>query len=320
MVNSFSQAKVVVNNRSRKPPVATLPIYQRSLIGALVLFALWEIAKHVLLMGLPMWLQHAFSTVLEIGLALVIVGVALRALAAQQRELDQTREARDRLTSALANDLREPLVAVVESLRELDGVTKLPSRTERAIKRATESVRPLVGMAVELLGVTSTEEAEEQFQVLSCAELLHAAVRTIQPVAAARQVEIGTDIAPDLPRIQGRPHSLLRVLMILLDNAVRVTPSGGEVSLITETGGSVRIYFQITDQGPPLSAEERQSLLQDGDENGKPMRMEGQTPRLGHRYCATMLKAHGGNMLVASAEEKGNIVTISLPIGEAPAA
>ena len=65
------------------------PVYRWSLIAAFAIFAAWEGLKHLLLMDVPMWVQHSLSAVIEIGLALVIVAVALHALAAHQRELSQ---------------------------------------------------------------------------------------------------------------------------------------------------------------------------------------------------------------------------------------
>ncbi len=142
-------------------------VWRRSLIGAFVAFAVWEVLKHLLLMDVPMFLQHGVSAIIEVGLALVIVVLAVRALSAQQRELDRMRDMRDKLASALANDLRQPLLAVVEALNELEEAPELPQTTLVIVARAVKSVRPLVGMAVELLRVTPLRDEAREFQLLS---------------------------------------------------------------------------------------------------------------------------------------------------------
>ncbi|NIM06075.1 MAG: hypothetical protein GTO55_07225 [Armatimonadetes bacterium] len=293
-----------------------VPIYRRSLLAAFAIFAMWEAANHLLLMSTPMWVQHTSAAIIEVGLALVILTVALRSLAAQQRELDRTREARDRLASALANDLRQPLVEVVESLRELDERGALSSRTRKVIERATESVRPLVGMAAELLGVISAEDENREFQSLNCSPLLYNAFYTIRPIAAAKQVELQVDVPEVLPIIRGMPHSILRTLLILLDNAVRATPNGGEVLLAAQAIGNRAINIIIADGGLPLSEEAWKALMQDSGEQRKADWLEERPLRSGHRYCATVLRTHGGSVEVESSQEKGNTIILSLPVAE----
>ncbi len=70
-------------------------VWRRSLVAAFAVFALWEALKHLLLMEVPMFVQHSVSAIIEVGLALVIVLMAMRALTALQVELDHTRETRD---------------------------------------------------------------------------------------------------------------------------------------------------------------------------------------------------------------------------------
>ena len=111
-------------------------VWRRSLMAAFVAFALWEALKHLLLMEVPMFVQHSVSAIIEVGLALVIVLMAVRALTALQDELDQTRETRDKLASALANDLRQPMLDVVESLDELGQAAYLSARARKAVERS----------------------------------------------------------------------------------------------------------------------------------------------------------------------------------------
>ncbi|NIQ99669.1 MAG: hypothetical protein GTN78_05635, partial [Gemmatimonadales bacterium] len=178
--------------------MGSLGLHKRSILAAFIVFAVWEGIKHLVLMDVPMWLQHGASAFIEMGLAVAIVVAALRGLAAHQRELDRVRDMRDRLASALANDLRQPLLAVIASLGELEGSPEMPAGTRQVVRRAVESARPIVGMAVELLRVTPPEEKGRALERLDCSHLLRSACQTVQVFAAAKRVEIQARIADSL--------------------------------------------------------------------------------------------------------------------------
>jgi signal transduction histidine kinase len=211
--------------------IADPRLYKKILVAAFLAFAVWEGVKHLTLMAVPMIVQHGLSAIIEVGLALVILVLAVRGLAAQQRELDRTREVRDSLASALANDLRQPLLRVIESLEELQRAPETTDGTRQLVEHAMQGARPLVGMAIELLRVTPPEEGEKVLQRFNCSDLLRSARDTVQVVAAARRVEISADIPGSLGPVQALPHSLVSAMVILLDNAVGATPNGGQVYL-----------------------------------------------------------------------------------------
>lgn len=294
------------------------PVYRWSLIAAFAVFAAWEGLKHLLLMDVSMWVQHSLSAVIEIGLALVIVAVALHALAAHQRELSQMREMRDRLASALANDLRQPLLSVVESLDEMGKLPDLDPRKRRAVDEALRSVRLLVGMTIELLRVTPSREAGQEVQQMSCAELLRSAVQTVQVLAAAKGVEISVHMEESLPDVRGQPHSLYSVFLLLLENAVRLTPAGGLVPVSAHETGPHGIGIRITDEGPGLTDEEHQVLEGRGAKKGEVVASAARQVRSGLQYCAAVINAHGGTIWAEASGEHGNSVTISLPAAQAP--
>ncbi len=291
-------------------------VWRRSLVAAFAVFALWEALKHLLLMEVPMFVQHGLSAIIEVGLALLIVVLAVRGLAAQQRELDRAREMRDRLASALANDLRQPMLTVVESLDRLGQAPELPGSTRRVVERALESVHPLVGMAVELLRVAPPQEEGQEMQPLSCSHLLRSAIDTVRVIAAAKRVEIREGIAEPLPPIRGLPHSLFSAFVNLLDNAVRSTPMKGEVSVACHAIGPHGISIQITDGGPGLSAQEHEVLEGGGARNGKVLWPADHSLRSGLQFVAAAVSAHGGDIHAESSEERGNTVVVSLPIEE----
>jgi signal transduction histidine kinase len=289
-------------------------LYKRSLLAAFVLFAVWEGIKHLVLMEVPMWVQHSAPAFIEMGLALAIVVAALRALGAHQRELDRVRGMRDRLASALANDLRQPLLEVVESLGELGGSPEIPAGTQRVVRRAVESTRPLVGMAVELLRVTPPQETSRALEPLDCSHMLRTACQTAQVYAAAKRVEIQADISGSAGLVRALPHSLFSAMLLLLENAVSVTERGEQVSVVGHIGASRNVEIAITDSGSPMKQDEVEALEGEGVQEGAMTWDGAHLERPGLHYCAAVIRSLDGLITVTRAETPGNTVTISLPL------
>jgi signal transduction histidine kinase len=289
-------------------------------VAAFAAFVLWEALKHLLLMEVPMFVQHGLSALIEVGLALSILVLAVRGLAAQQRELDRTRDMRDRLASALANDLRQPLLTVIESLDELRRSPEIPERTCQMVDRAVQSARPLVGMAIELLRVTPPEEGEKALQPLNCSDLLRSARESVQVFAAARRVEISSDISDSLGPVQALPHSLFSAILILMDNAVSATSDGDQVSVVGRIDETDNVEISITDTGVAMSDEDMKSLEDTDAEHARSAPSWARTGRSGLLYCAAVIGALNGTIAVHRADAFGNTVTISLPLApdEAP--
>ena len=300
--------------------IAEPRLYKGILVAAFVVFAMWEGITHLALMSVPMWVQHGAAVFVEMGLALVIVVVALRALSAHQQELERMRDMRDRLASALANDLRQPLLTVIQSLDELRRSPEIPERTRQVVERAVQSTRPLVGMAIELLRVTPPEDGKNALQPIDCSDLLRSARDTVQVVAAARRVEIRSGIPGSLGPVRALPHSLFSALLILLENAVSATSSGDHVSVFGRLGAADNVELSITDGGAPMSDEDINSLEGAAADDGTRALSATRTGRSGLRYCAAVIRAIDGTIAVQRAETRGNTVTISLPLApdEAP--
>jgi signal transduction histidine kinase len=83
----------------------------------------------------------------------------------------------------------------------------------------------------------------------------------MRPKARQRRVDLRLVVAPSLPDIECRAGQVARVLLNLIDNAIRYTPAGGTVSLraVAHPGGA---QVQVNDTGPGLPQAVRTALLE----------------------------------------------------------
>jgi two-component system sensor histidine kinase BaeS len=110
------------------------------------------------------------------------------------------------------------------------------------------------------------------------------------------------------------PARVEQILLILLDNALRHTPSGGRVDvLVGRDGQDATLAVADTGEGIPLDA---QPFVFDRFYRGDPPR-EGRSAGLGLAIARGLAAAHRGGITLASEPGRGSTFTVRLPLPEA---
>ncbi|HEY9668567.1 MAG TPA: ATP-binding protein, partial [Coleofasciculaceae cyanobacterium] len=96
-------------------------------------------------------------------------------------------------------------------------------------------------------------------ELLSIIEVLEPLIVSAQVIAQERDLELHTEISPDLPRVRGNAKGLREVLSNLIDNALKYTPQGGQIDIRvgilaqTSEGGTI---VPSTDRNLPDTIEQ----------------------------------------------------------------
>ncbi len=194
------------------------------------------------------------------------VGDLARTLALMQQRLQQQEEARRSFVATASHELRTPLAS-------LDGMLELLADDLRYSEPDLEDARALLGrariqsrrlgrLAADLLDLTRLDaKVDLRSEPVELGELSRAVMA---------EFELGTDEgAGIITRLDdpgrgpvwalGDPGSVARILRILLDNAVRVSPAGSELTIRLKHGDDVQI--SVCDQGPGVAPEEREQIF-----------------------------------------------------------
>jgi signal transduction histidine kinase len=133
----------------------------------------------------------------------------------------------------------------------------------------------------------------------------------VAPLAEARRQEVHADVEADLPEIWVDADMMRRVLVNLLENAIKYSNSGGAI----ETG--VRLVegiveFWVQDRGPGIPADEQGHIFEkfarrQSTAEGAP------GLGLGLAFCRLAVRAHEGTIEVESQEGRGTRFTVKLP-------
>jgi len=175
-----------------------------------------------------------------------------QALARVERSVGEMRQ----FSAALAHELRTP-IAILRGEAELELVHAASSveRRERLASQIDEYDR-LTRLINQILTLARAEAGEIALasQPVALGELAVSVVEQIEPVASARNIAL-TCSAPEPVAVRGDAGWLERLLLILLDNAIKFTPDGGRVSVdVSTTGTTARLKVADTGSGIPLDA------------------------------------------------------------------
>jgi two-component system, OmpR family, sensor kinase len=163
-----------------------------------------------------------------------------------------------RFIADAAHELRSPLTALSVQAQNLDHAGSLPVMRERVapLRAGIERARQLTE---QLLSLARTQAAESAPAQVDVSRLARDMIGECLPTAEAKGIDMGLDEAAALT-VVANPGTLRLILKNALDNAIRYTPSGGEVTLrLTQEGDEA--VMEVIDSGPGIPAAERERVF-----------------------------------------------------------
>jgi two-component system, OmpR family, sensor kinase len=176
----------------------------------------------------------------------------------QVNKLKEVDLLRRELVANVSHDLRTPLASLqgyLDTLLLKEGVLT-PDEQRRFLEIASKHSERLGHLVAELFELARLDSQVTPIRVepFSMAELVQDVVMQFQLRAEQAGVSLKGDIRPDLPLVSGDIALMERVLVNLIDNAIRHTPAGGRVvvSLLPDHG---RLTVRVTDTGSGIAQE-----------------------------------------------------------------
>ena len=231
---------------------------------------------------------------------------------------EQASEAKSQLIQNMSHELRTPLNAVIGFseilLRQVFG----PLGSDRYlayVEDIHDSSSHLLGILNSILDLSKAEAGKltlnEEEVELPC--VLDPCLRMFQERAADQDISLTVDLPVHPIFLRADPRLLSQVIINLLSNAFKFTPSGGEisVSLTNEEDGGCQIRFD--DTGIGISKEDLPKVMEPfvQVEGAFNRRYEG--TGLGLPLSKRMMELHGGNLELGSKLGEGTSATIRFP-------
>jgi PAS domain S-box-containing protein len=290
-------------------------------------------------------LQNPYGFIRQISLpvrdaiGMVIGQLTLLQDISGERELAQLR---DDYTGMLVHDLRAPLTAIMNGImmvrRGLGG--PVSTQQDELLSIAYQSSQSMLEMVNTLLDISKMEQGRMDLHIepFSPYTVIDETFDRLRASAANHDVVLVAQIPDNLPLLEADREKVVRILQNLIDNAIKFSPHGGEITLgaayispthtvgastfdvtssvalpvqLPELDQSEWLLFWISDQGPGIPPQYQDRIFEKfGQIRGRKVRGTG----LGLTFCKLATESHGGKIWLESVEGEGTTFVLTLPV------
>ena len=221
---------------------------------------------------------------------------------------------KDEFLAIVSHELRTPLTAILGWARVQRTRPELAPKAIEIIERNAEAQAKLIEEILETSRIV-TGKIRLHLEGADLNYIVQAAVDTIRPTADAKCVALDAALDREVARILGDPDRLRQVVLNLLVNAVKFTPSGGRVTVRTDATERGHVGVTVVDTGEGIAADFGPHIFQ------RFRQAEDSTTRqhgglgLGLAIAKNLVELHGGTISAASeGEGRGATFAIRLPV------
>jgi len=263
----------------------------------------------------------------RVGLIVVVVflAVGVASFVALTRRLQAAREEEERLRrlnetqeefiSIVSHELRTPVAGVLGFLQTTLDHWDAMTDTERfnAVRRSASNARRLQGLARDVLDSQAVDSGRMSY-AMADADLREEVVVAVEAAGALYpRLHIEADVRADAAPVTVDVDRIQQVLTNLIDNAAKVSPPDGRVTVSLWCDD--RVHVSITDQGPGLAPELRERVF-DKFVRGRETAVTG--TGLGLYITRQIIEAHGGDITVEEGAAGGATFAFDLPLASTP--
>jgi two-component system, OmpR family, sensor kinase len=239
----------------------------------------------------------------------------LRQLDAARTETEQMVQAQREFVADASHELRTPLTSILANLdllqTRLDEVARRGEEGE-IIDSALRSSRRMGRLVSDLLILARADAGRASAQRdCDLAEIGEAALAEVRPVADGHRLELD---APDPVPVIGNPDELHRLVLNLLENALRHTPSGTEVDLAIQRHNGDAV-LEVVDDGPGIPPGMEEQIFARFVRGSGPadLSTDGGTG-LGLAIVEAVATSHGGTVVAGASPRGGARFTVTIPM------
>ena len=222
--------------------------------------------------------------------------------------------AREELTRTLVHDLRNPVVSIMGSLELLRDAPGLSALDRKLVETAERNAKRQDGLIQEILDLSKLEEGALPVRSTptSLGVLIAEVLRLSAPRAAAKGIELQTEVPDDLPAAFVDRDLIARVLENLVGNAIKFSPPGAGPVKVSARANHDAVEVRVHDSGPGVEEEMGPRLFQKFASGRRAERGVG----LGLAFCRLAVEANGGRIRLEKTGP-GAVFSFSVPVESA---
>ena len=230
------------------------------------------------------------------------------------KELDKMKSA---FVSNVSHELRTPLTAIKASADNmLDRlIGDLNAKQVGYLTRIKSNSDRLARLINDLLDLSTIEAGKIDLRPanIPLVTLVKEAAESLRPVAAEKLINLTVMSADPGVIAWADRDKVIQVLMNLIGNALKFTPTRGEVTVAVAKNSAAWMQISVTDTGPGIPAEEVNKVFGRFYQIGQAGTQKTQGTGLGLAISKALVEMHGGKIWVESEAGKGSTFSFTLP-------
>jgi two-component system phosphate regulon sensor histidine kinase PhoR len=224
----------------------------------------------------------------------------------------------------ISHELRTPLTSVrllAETLEDV--IDTSPERAQQFLEKIENEVEYLTGMVSELLELSRIESGQLPMTIepVEAGQMVHEIMARMLPQAQRHRVRLSTEIQQGQTMVAADSKLIARVLVNLVHNAIKFTPSGGLIVIGTGPVEHQQMQrFYVRDTGVGIREEDLPRVFERFYKTSRSRSKEdfigpgGGGAGLGLAIARQVVEAHGGRIQATSTFGKGSTFSFTLPV------
>ena len=218
----------------------------------------------------------------------------------------------------VSHEIRTPLNAIIGFSDMMATERFGPIGHPRYIEYANDigrSGRHVLDIVNDLLDISKIEagEMDLEFTAVGLNETIAEAVSLVQPQANGQRVIIRTSLSASVPQIVADLRSIKQIALNILSNAIRFTPSGGQIVVSTAYEANGSVVLRIRDTGVGMTRSELEQAMKPFRQVTTGARKRGDGTGLGLPLTKAMVDANRANFAISSTPNEGTLVEVIFP-------
>jgi len=245
----------------------------------------------------------------------------LNELAEVNVTLYRANQVKSEFLTNVSHELRTPLNSII-GFAELLAEDK-NDRVGRYGQNISDAAKSLLGMINDLLDLAKIEAGKADLHVdkVSVTDACQTLVTLMKPIADKKQLELGLNLAPDIPLVLTDASKLQQILHNLLSNAIKFTPAGGQVTVSAakeivhrEGRQAGEVTVTVSDTGPGIAEADQQRIFEKFYQVDQTLTKESSGTGLGLAIAKELTNLLGGRLTLQSSPGHGTAFMLHLPV------
>ncbi len=219
--------------------------------------------------------------------------------------------------SMLSHEIRTPLTSIRESVNMIveEIMGTINNRQRKFLEIASIEIGRICNLLNHLMQVSRLESQSIKIvaRPLDISSSITGCIHQLKPLADTKKISVEAQIAPDIPGMMGDPEHLQRVLINLLNNAIKFSDPESKVVLrVVSNKNRTKLNFSVSDNGPGIP-EDEQSLIFNKYYRARGVRDHMDGVGLGLNISKNIVEFHKGTIWVKSTVGHGSTFGFTLP-------